>query len=270
MAEGGDYFLFDGSDSHSMMLAYDAFVNSNAIYLFKNQIHRNKDNYKVPKAFNKWYFGSGSDLDLSYDIPDNIWNRIKLTGWNMLSNVPSHKNYIKVNENKPIDICAIFGTGGDEPTPAHGVTTHILYREHRENIIKVVDELSKKYNVASSRQPFDQYMKTLYDSKICISPYGMGEIRQGDGESIQLGTIICKEDMSLFDFGSNVWIEDETYIPFDYDCSNLYEQLDNALKNYNPEIVNNMRRKYLEEYDYHKLCKRWYDIFRNIDGISDE
>ena len=33
----GDYFLFDGSDSVSLMGSYEVFEKSNAIYLFKNQ-----------------------------------------------------------------------------------------------------------------------------------------------------------------------------------------------------------------------------------------
>ena len=33
----GDYFLFDGSDSTSLMGAYEVFEQSNAIYLMKNQ-----------------------------------------------------------------------------------------------------------------------------------------------------------------------------------------------------------------------------------------
>ena len=40
----GDYFLFDGSDSTSLMGAYEVFEQSNAIYLFKNQLL--KDYYK--------------------------------------------------------------------------------------------------------------------------------------------------------------------------------------------------------------------------------
>ena len=88
ITEGGDYFLFDGQDSTSIMGAYEVFTQSNATYLFKNQLHQDKDNYNLPKAFNKWFMGSGSDLDLSYNIPVDIWNRIKLTGWNFMSNIP--------------------------------------------------------------------------------------------------------------------------------------------------------------------------------------
>ena len=63
VTEGGDYFLFDGSDSTSLMGAYEVFEQSDAIYLFKNQL-LSREEYKKPTTFNKWFFGSGSDLDL--------------------------------------------------------------------------------------------------------------------------------------------------------------------------------------------------------------
>ena len=264
----GDYFLFDGSDSHSLMGAYEVLKQSNAIYLFKNQLHKDKEMYKIPKAFGKWYFGDESGLELSYNIPNKDWNRIKLTGWNMMSNVPSHKNYQPINLNKSIDICAIFGSGGDISYD-HEVRNDIMYKEHREKIFQELKKLKQKYNIVSGRMDWQNYMKTLYNSKICISPFGMGEIRQGDGECVQMGTLICKENMSMFNFGSNVWEEEKTYIPFEYDCSNLVNQLDKVLSNYNSyeNIINNMRIKYFEEYKPEKLCKRWYDIFSNIDDI---
>ena len=266
----GDYFLFDGSDSHSLMTSYDVFTQSKAIYLFKNQLLKNRVDYHKPKAFNKWFFGSGSKMDVGYDIPLDVWDRIKLTGWNMMSNIPSHKQYLNINKTKTIDICAIFGAGSDTPTPAHGVTTHLLYKSHRTKILKVVEKLSQKYNVVHGRKPFQEYMQILYNSKISISPFGMGEIRQGDGEAVQLGTTICKENMSRYDFGSNVWEENKTYIPFSYDCSDLYEVLEHNINNYDYSIVENMRDKYLQEYDYNKLCERWYYIFSNLDGIVNE
>ena len=114
-------------------------------------------------------------------------------------------------------------------------------------------------------------MDFLYNSKICISPFGMGEIRQGDGECIQAGTTIFKENMSGYDFGANVWIENKTYIPFEYDCSNLLEQIDMVLSDYNnfKQINKNMRDTYLEQYDTHKLCLHWYNIFSNLKNIKE-
>tara|TARA_Y100000310_G_scaffold297409_1_gene330392 strand:+ start:714 stop:1739 length:1026 start_codon:yes stop_codon:yes gene_type:complete len=268
----GDYFLFDGSDSHSLMGAYEVFDQSNAIYLFKQQLHRDPNNYKIPKAFNKWFMGSGSDLDLAYDIPKSTWDRIKLTGWNFMSHIPDHKKFLPINTNKTIDICAVFGTGNGNPSYDHMVRNDEYYTSHRKQIWKELNKLSKKYNIVSGRQPWNEYMQTLYNSKICISPFGMGEIRQGDGEAIQLGTIICKEDMSQYDFGTNAWHEEQTYLPYNFDCSNLVEQIEKILGNYNnySYIIDNMRHVYTLEYDYHKLCMRWYNIFSNMDSISNE
>ena len=79
----GDYFLFEGSDSTSLMGSYEVFEKSNAVYLFKNQILPTKEHYKIPYAHNKWFWGSGSDLDLSYNISSLQWDKIKLTGWNL-------------------------------------------------------------------------------------------------------------------------------------------------------------------------------------------
>ena len=58
----------------------------------KNQKLRTKEEYKKPYAFNKYFFGSGSDLDLSYDISEDMWDRIKFTHinlcyWNDYSNI---------------------------------------------------------------------------------------------------------------------------------------------------------------------------------------
>ena len=82
VTEGGKYCLFDNSDSTSLLGSYEVFEKSNAIYLFKNQLLA-REEYKKPSAFNKWFFGDGSDLDLSYDIPKKYWDRIKLSGWNL-------------------------------------------------------------------------------------------------------------------------------------------------------------------------------------------
>lgn len=266
----GDYFLFDGSDSHSLMGAYEVFTQSNATYLFKNQLHQDKDNYNIPKSFNKWFMGSGSGLDLSYNIPIDIWDRIKLTGWNFMSNIPDHKKFVEINRNKSIDICAVFGIGGDMSYD-HKVRNDNYYTPHREQIWEELNKLSSRYNIISGRKEWQEYMQILHNSKICISPFGMGEIRQGDGESIQMGTIICKENMSRYKFGANAWKENETYIPYDYDCNNLVESLENVLDNYSSHehIIENMRSSYLQEYSPDKLCMHWYNIFKNLNTITD-
>ena len=60
--KSGDYFLFHGGDSTSIMGVYEVFVESDAKYLFKKQLLSQED-YKEKTTLNKWFFGKGSTLD---------------------------------------------------------------------------------------------------------------------------------------------------------------------------------------------------------------
>ena len=46
--------------------------------MFKKQLLSQED-YREETIINKWFFGSGSLLDKGYDIPDDVYNRMKLT-----------------------------------------------------------------------------------------------------------------------------------------------------------------------------------------------
>jgi hypothetical protein len=45
---GGDCFIFDGSDSTSLMASYEVLDQSEAMFLFKNQLLKNREDYKTP------------------------------------------------------------------------------------------------------------------------------------------------------------------------------------------------------------------------------
>ena len=47
-----------------------------------------QEDYKEKTVLNKWYFGKGSTCDVGYDIPQEIYNRMKLTGYNVCHNWP--------------------------------------------------------------------------------------------------------------------------------------------------------------------------------------
>ena len=52
VTEGGDYFLFDGSDSTSLMGGIEVMRNTNPTYYVKNQLLQ-KEKYKVPSNFGR-------------------------------------------------------------------------------------------------------------------------------------------------------------------------------------------------------------------------
>jgi hypothetical protein len=262
VTDGGDYFLFDGSDSTSLMGAYEVFEQSNAIYLFKNQLLSRED-YKKPTAFNKWFFDDGGDLDLGYDIPKDKWDRIKLSGYNLGYLLSQYRNFQPINSNKNIDVCAIY-QAEHKYNEDHGVRNDLHYTNHRKGAWDILDS---KFNSKKDKLPYQEYIQTLYNSKVAISPFGMGEVCFRDFECMQFGTLIVKPSMSMINTIPNIYESNDTYLSVMYDWSNLNETIDYVLSNFNTlneRINHNIREKFLKEYDYGKLCLFYYNIFRNL------
>ena len=262
----GDYFLFDGSDSTSLMGAYEVFEQSDAIYLFKNQL-LSRENYREPTAFNKWFFGSGSDLDLGYNIPEDKWDRIKLSGYNLGYLLPQYRNFQPINKNKNIDVCAIY-QAEHSYNEDHGARNDLHYTNHRKGCW---DMLDSKFDTRKDKLPYQEYIQTLYNSKVAISPFGMGELCFRDFECMQFGTIIIKPSMSMVNTIPNIYESNDTYLSVNYDWSNLNETVDYVLSNFdtlNERINHNIREKFLKEYTYEKLALYWYNIFKNLSGVK--
>ena len=267
----GDYFLFEGSDSTSLMGGYEVFEKSDAIYLFKNQMLPSQDAYKVPYAHNKWFWGSGSDLDLSYDISDDLWNRIKFTGWNVGQLVQNYRNFQPIKQNKTTDVCAIF-QGKHNYNEDHKSRNDHLYTSHRNGLWNILEPLKSKYNMIYDRLPFEEYIKNLMNSKISFSPFGMGEICFRDFECMQYGTIMIKPNHDLVKTIPDIYEAGQTYIDVKYDWSDLEEKIDYILSNFdelNIEINENIRKKFIDGYDYDKLCLHWYNIFKNLNDVEE-
>ena len=268
ITKGGDYFLFDGSDSTSLMGAYEVFEQSDAKYLFKNQL-LSREEYKKPTAFNKWFFGSGSNLDLGYDIPKDKWDRIKLSGYNLVYLLPQYRNFQPINNKKDIDVCAIYQANHNY-SEDHKVRNDLHYTNHRKGAWDVLD--SQFLDIRKDKLPYQEYINVLYNSKVALSPFGMGELCFRDFECMQFGTIIIKPSMSMINTIPNIYESNDTYLSVMYDWSNLNETIDYVLSNFdtlNERINHNIREKFIKEYDYKKLCLYYYNLFRNLNEIGE-
>ena len=268
----GDYFLFDGSDSTSLMGSYEVFEQSNALYLFKNQLRYNREDYLQPCSHGKWFWNDESDLSLSYDISKEKWNAIRLTGWNLGQLLPHYRNFQSINNTKHIDICGIFQTNLTYNTD-HGSRNDNFYMRDRKILDNILQALQKKYTIVRDQRPFEIYIQELQNSKIGISPFGMGEICFRDFENIQYGTILMKQDMSKVNTIPNIYKNDETYISVNHNWSNLEERVDYVLSKFNflnEKINHNIRERFNNEYRYEKLCTYWYNIFSNSNSIKKE
>ena len=144
--KSGDYFLFHGGDSTSIMGAYEVFIESNAKYLFKKQLLSQED-YREETTLNKWFFGKGSVLDRGYDIPDDVYSKMKLTGYNVAHNWPHLQQMQLTNETRDIDVCAVYRGILDNGTMDHEVQSDVLYTKHRKGAWDKLDYISETYNI---------------------------------------------------------------------------------------------------------------------------
>ena len=268
----GEYILVDGSDSTSLLGGYEVLEQSDALCLLKNQKFYTREEYKTPYSLGKWFFGEDDENGFSYDISEDMWSRIKFSGYNLGWLLPHYHDYepILSGNQKTNDVCAIF-QADHKKNYEHGIQNDTYYNNHRQGLWKVLEPLKSKYKMLTTKMDYPDYVRELCKSKITISPFGMGELCFRDFEAMKFGTVLIKPSHRKIDTIPNVMIDDDTFIACEHDWSDLEEKIDYVLSNYDEvsdQLLNNMRNKYTEEYNVDRLCKHWYDMFSDIIGAA--
>lgn len=123
----------------------------------------------------------------------------------------------------------------------------------RKSITPALEPLRAKYNVITPTHRVEQniYYEEMLTSKICISPFGYGEICWRDFEAVLCGCLVVKPDMSHVRTEPNIFVPNETYVPVSWDYSDLAEKCEFLLNNPKEiaRISSNARKKLL---DYHE------------------
>lgn len=93
-----------------------------------------------------------------------------------------------------------------------------------------------------------QYFKEMGNSRICVSPFGLGEITLKDFECFLTGTLLLKPDMSHMDTWPDLFEDNKTCLFHDWDLDNVQERIDWALSHEKEriEIARNGQNRYLE------------------------
>jgi len=148
-----------------------------------------------------------------------ILNQLQST----ISNAPQHK--------KTIDINSRLG----------GVKAQGWYGEMRRLASQSVYELSNQYTVSQhGTLNYSQYYNELKNSKFTFSPFGYGEVCWRDYEAIMTGSVLIKPHMNHMKVEPNIFIANETYLPVEWDFSNLEEV-------FNEHINDNKKQTYLRK-----------------------
>jgi hypothetical protein len=103
----------------------------------------------------------------------------------------------------------------------------------RKDIEPVLRRLEKSYRIImpDKKVPPKEYYREMTSSKICISPFGYGEICWRDFEAILCRCLLIKPDMSHVETNPDIFRPYETYVPVKWDYSDLEEKCTYYLAN---------------------------------------
>ena len=118
---------------------------------------------------------------------------------------------------RPIDVHARLGVAG-------GI---------REDLRKLaLDRLAQApgHHLATGEHvPLETFMREMRSSKLCLSPFGFGEICWRDVEAIEAGAVMIKPDMDHLDTLPDLYERDVTYLAVRWDYADLEEVVARAL-----------------------------------------
>lgn len=269
----GDYIIFDGQDSTTLMGTFDVFSQSSAILFLKTVYLNDFDLYKKGWVNGRMYWGEGD-----YSVPDidDYKDKMKLSGTNWGNTLfpNGNFNFHNYNSNKKYDLCGMFQYPQKEKVYEHKLCQTPHYNKCRKPVYDLIN--SNKYNscklIDGKRIPHEEYLQNMFNSKIIFSPYGYGAYgAPRDIQSAQFGSILIKPRMDWIDTTPNMYVEDETYIACEQDFSDLDEKVDYVLSNFDklqPYIVENFRKKLLDVYNPMYLVKHTHDLFSQLDGVG--
>lgn len=100
------------------------------------------------------------------------------------------------------------------------------YEHMRGRALEAISSLRLESSVCSSSlTSAKKYWRELESAKVCVSPFGYGEVCWRDFEAIVSGAALVKPDMSHMTTAPDIFVPFETYVPVKWDWSDLSEKL---------------------------------------------
>ena len=93
----------------------------------------------------------------------------------------------------------------------------------RAGLVDRIAAMGDRYRVSvpDERVSQDQYYEEMKRARICVSPFGYGELCWRDFEAVLCGCLVVKPDMGHLRTWPDIFVVDETYAPVAWDYSNL-------------------------------------------------
>ncbi len=184
----------------------------------------------------------------SYSLQGNVASRLRRYSF---YNLKYSARFSRVRNKRHVDLAARLGF-------SHPRNFVIFHREMLKNHLKT-------FNVDTSFINHISYYKELKDTRISISPFGLGEITYRDFETIICGALLLKPDMDHVDTWPNIYKENETYVKCNWDFSDLHDKVGDLLAN--PKKLQNIAMEAQRNYRYYLFGAGRYDFCDRINEI---
>ncbi len=134
----------------------------------------------------------------------------------------------------------------------------------RKKIYQFIENSNYENSIYNKRLNKKEYLKNLKNSKISLGSYGWGEICYREFEAVRCGASFVTADMSNIDTWPNIYLKNETYLPYSLDFSDLFDVISELLKNHelrtkfiknSQEILRNTHTSIGKEYFINKLAE---------------
>ena len=284
MAKFNEYtnvIFFDTTDSAGFLLG-DLLPYVKSYY--KHQILKDKRHYLEPmygrRLFCDYYHKHNKVVDSQDTEEKNIQvsgneflDKIKIS-WNTgLANYSFAGEYLgKLYRKLHIQGLLRYPKKFTTPSPDRKIDVqcrfNIFYAKEsvayqRKEIAKILYKRlqTKKVNRYS-------FFNELKQSKIVLSPFGLGEITLKDFEVFLTGALLMKPDMSHLETWPNFYSK-KTYVSFNWNLSDLLEKIEFLLDNYSNQIEiarhgQNVYQHYVaSESGYEEFVSRFVGIIEN-------
>jgi hypothetical protein len=141
---------------------------------------------------------------------------------------------------------------------------HYLRKDIEPSLTRLQD--SYRVIIPQKRVSREEYYSEMLDSKICLSPFGFGEICWRDFEAVICGCLLVKPDMSHIETQPDIFKPFETYVPVRWDYSDVHERCSHYLTHAaeRERIVKQAHVALNDFYDKHQFVNLFSDILKRI------
>ena len=141
----------------------------------------------------------------------------------------------------------------------------------RDTVLKVLGSSHGRFKalLPNQRVSQDQYYEEMRISRICVSPFGYGEICWRDFEAILCGCLLIKPDMSHVRTIPNIFVAGETYVPVRWDYADLIEKCEYYLANEEERarICDRAYQQLAEYYNNYQFVRTFGELLKSL-GIQ--